>query len=98
VYQWLFDYKVTARGLEIYLVGFLTVYILRPKNLVSAQVVYGMFGGFDYGSNSFNTIALGNRFRTTWVLVKKRWWPNFLAITPKNPKEFARELTCLLTT
>ncbi len=45
-----------------------------------------------FGSYPWNRIALGNRLRGTWVLVEKRWWPRFLAITPDDPETFVREI------
>jgi hypothetical protein len=93
--QWLYDYRITPRGFEIYLFGFLTVYILPPQNIVAASIVYGLWGGLDYGSHSFNTLSMGNRLRSKWVLVEKRRGVRFFAITPKNPNGFVRDVARL---
>ncbi len=92
MFRWLWDCYVTPRGLEFRLFRLVLLYRLRLHNVVSVRIVTGWFRGFKFGSHPWNTIALGNRLRWTWVLVEKRWWPRFLAITPDNPETFVREI------
>lgn len=89
---WLWDYEATPRGLEIRLFKCVLVYRLRSQDIFSAHVIPGWLGGFRLGAHPWNTVALSNRLRWTWVLVEKRGWPRFLALTPKNPAAFVREI------
>ena len=92
MYGWLWDCYVTSSGLELRLFKLLPMYWLSGHNIVGVHIVRGWLGGFQLGSHPWNTVALGNRLRRTWVLVEKRRWPRFLAITPDDPETFIREV------
>jgi hypothetical protein len=90
-----FDYFATSQGIEVRLFRTFTVYRLRRTNIVAAHLVEGMLNFRDLvrlGSHPWNTISMGNRWRKKWVMVEKRCWPRFLAITPPNPEEFVASL------
>jgi hypothetical protein len=92
MYGWLWDCCITSSGLELRLFKVLPIYWLSGHNIVGVHIVRGWLGGFQLGSHPWNTVALGNRLRWTWVLVEKGWWPRFLAITPDDPETFIREV------
>lgn len=98
MYGWLWEYYATHAGLEIRLFKFLPIYRLNKRNIVSARIIDGVFGGWKFGAQPWNTISIWNRVRRRWVLVEKRWWPRFLAVTPRDPEKFIRALIESTTT
>jgi hypothetical protein len=95
MWGFLWEYYVISDRFEVRLLRLLPIYRLKTKNIVAAHVIEGAlnFSGFlRLGSHPWNTISMGNRWPQKWVLVEKRWWPRFLAITPKDPEEFANTL------
>lgn len=92
MFQFLVDCHLAPEGIEIRLIGCLTVYRLRYENIRGAWLVKGLFGCLRYGAHPFNTISLGNRLQWTSVLIEKRRWPRFLWVTPADPEAFLRDL------
>jgi hypothetical protein len=91
----LWEYYATPAGFEVRLFRLLLIYRLRKENIVDAHIIDGMFNFlalFRLGGHPWNTISMGNRLRRRWVLLEKRGWPRFLAITPNNPEEFVSML------
>ena len=93
---WLWDCYVTPMGLEFRLFGVLSIYRLRWHNVHNVHIVKGWFGvsWLKLGSHPWNTVVLGGGCRLRWtsVLIEKRWWPRFLAITPDDPETLTRDL------
>lgn len=92
---WFWDYFVTPQGFEIRLFRFLLIYRLRRDQIVRVHIIDGMFNFgalMAVGWHPWNTISLGNRWRRRWILLEKKWWPRFLAISPNNAELFAEEL------
>ena len=92
----LWEFYATPECLEIRLFRLLPIYRLKTTNIVAAHVIEGRFNFaaiWNLGSHPWNSVSIVNRWPRRWVLVEKRWWPRFLAITPKNPDEFAAMLT-----
>jgi hypothetical protein len=95
MYGWLWDYFVTAEGFEIRLFRFLLVYRLKRENIVGAHPIEGMlnFGAYrKLGGHPWNTVSICNRLQRKWIMLEKRRWPRFLAISPKDPDEFIASL------
>ena len=96
MYAWLFDYFLTPSAFEIRIAGNLTVYRLNKRDILGAHIIQNWFsGGFwvgAFGNHPWNTVRLGNRLRRRYVLLEKRRWPRFLAISPDNPDEFVQLL------
>jgi hypothetical protein len=88
----LWEYYATSRGLEIRVFRLLTVYVLRRARIMRVRLVRGFDGFGPLGWHPWNTLSMGNRWRRQRVLVEKRGWPRFLAITPRDPEAFVREL------
>lgn len=92
----LWEFYATPECFEIRLFRLLPFYRLKTTNIVAAHVIEGRFNFaaiLNLGSHPWNTISIVNRWPRRLVLVEKRWWPRFPAITPKNPDEFAAMLT-----
>ena len=93
----LFDFTITPEDVEVRLLGALPVYRLRNQDVVSAHVLEGPFqlpAALKRGSQPWNTLRIGTRWRLKWVLLETRQgWPRFLAITPDNPDGFVASLT-----
>jgi hypothetical protein len=88
----LWEYYATPAGFEVRLFRLLLIYRLRKENIIDAHIIDGVFNIralLRLGSHPWKTISMGNRWRRRWVLLEKRRWPRFLAITPNNPDEFA---------
>ena len=83
-----YGYELTQQGLEVYFFGSEPAWTLRPQNMVGAHVVDSWFGGFEFGAHPLNLISLDNRLRRKHVLIEKRGWPRFIAITPDDPEAF----------
>jgi hypothetical protein len=92
MYAWVFEYYVTATGFEVRIFKLLPLYRLRKRNIVSPRAINGFFGAAAFGSHPWNTVSMGNRLRRRWVLLEKRCWPRFLAITPAEPDVFVAAL------
>ncbi|SRR6266508_3857021 len=90
----LWEYFITPFGLEIRVCGYLPIYRLKNRNIIGAYLVEGI-DELAFGGHPWNTLRIGNRLRWRWVLVEKRWWPRFLAITPKNPDDFVKHINQL---
>jgi hypothetical protein len=89
------DYFVTPEHFEIRVFCFLPVYRLKLNNVVAVHPIDGMFNLAaigKLGGHPWNTVSLGNRWKRRWILLEKRSWPRFLAITPKHPSDFAQLL------
>src|SRR5436305_7953886 len=93
---WLWYCYVTPVGLEFRLFGVLSFYRLRWQSVHNVHIVKGWFGvsWLKLGSHPWNTVVLGGGCRLRWtsVLIEKRWWPRFLAITPDDPETLTRDL------
>jgi hypothetical protein len=87
-----FRYLITAKAFEIRLFRRLTIYRLKREDIVGAHVVTGfanrLFGAWALGSHPWNTLNLGGSFSRRFVLLEKRRWFRFLAITPSDPFGF----------
>jgi hypothetical protein len=95
MYGLLWDYFVTPKGFEIRLFRLLLIYRLKRENIVEAHIIDGFFGMASVsrlGGHPWNVISLRNRFERRWIMLEKRCWPRFLAISPKNPDEFIARL------
>lgn len=91
----MYDCFATPKGLEVRLFRRLLIYRLRKENIVNAHVIEGMFkfaALIKRGSYPWNTISMGNRICRRWILLEKRQWPRFLAITPDDPERFIQAL------
>jgi hypothetical protein len=95
MYGWLWDYFVALKGFEIFLFRFLLVYRLRRENIVGAHPIDGMFNLRAYrnlGGHPWNTVSMCNRLQRKWIMLEKRCWPRFLAISPRHADEFIASL------
>jgi hypothetical protein len=91
----LWDYFVTPKGFEIRLLRFVLIYRLKRENIIGVHPIDGMlnFGAYRrLGGHPWNTISMCNRWQRRWIMLEKRWWPRFLAVSPKNPDKFTRDL------
>lgn len=91
----LWEFYATPECFEIRLFRLLPIYRLKAKNIVAVHIIEGRFNFaaiLNLGSHPWNTVTIGNRWPRRLVLVEKRCWPRFLAITPENPDEFAAML------
>ena len=91
----LWEYYATPNGVEVRLFRHLRLWRLRREDIVSAQVIDGALNLAAMGragSHPWNTISMGNRWSGRWVLVEKRRWPRFLAMTPRDPDAFVQTL------
>jgi len=91
----LWDYFATLRGFEIRLFRYLLVYRLSRENIVGLHIIDGFFGMGSVsrlGGHPWNVISMRNRFGRKWIMLEKRCWPRFLAISPKDPDEFIARL------
>jgi hypothetical protein len=91
-----YGYELTQQGLEVYFFGSTPAWTLRPENMVGAHVVDSWFGGFEFGAHPFNLISLDNKLWRKHVLIEKRGWPRFIAITPDDPEAFVAALMRLV--
>jgi len=96
MFSFLWQYYARPEGFEVRLFCLFLIYRLGPQNIVAAHVVDGVFNFkavAALGGHPWNVVSMGNRlFPRQWVLLEKRRWPRFLAITPKDPEVFVRAL------
>ena len=91
MYAFLYDYKVTPNAFEIRLFGRLLLLRIKKEKIVNAHTVKGWFIS-TVGNHPFNTLALGNRLKWTYVLIERKGWPRFIGITPADPDGFVQML------
>ncbi len=93
--SYLFDYRLTDRGLYVVVVRLIPVKVLPLRKI--AAVERGPFDESFWRWGAFTNVRLGNRPRGETVLVKTRGLPiTGVVITPADPDAFERDLRRLL--
>jgi hypothetical protein len=90
----LWEYYATPEAFEVRLFRVFLVYRVKRENIVAAHIIDGMVNFSAVarlGGHPWNTISMANRWgwHRRWILLERRGWPRFLAISPDKPDEFA---------
>jgi hypothetical protein len=91
----IYDYFLIPGGFELRLFGIIRIARVKRTDIPAAHVIEGMcnFGAtYKLGMRPWNVWRLGNRFARRWVLVEKRGWPNYFAMTPRGPSQFVDQM------
>jgi hypothetical protein len=97
--DWLVSYFITPQAFELRLFGRLTIYRVRKERIIGAHIstefrgfLKRLFGAWELRGHPWNTFNMGSPFRRRYVLIEKRGWMRFLAITPDDPDRFVKSL------
>ena len=93
--KYIFDYRLTERGLYVVILRLVPVKILPLSRI--AGVERGPFDRSFWSTGMFTNVRLGNRLRGEMVLVKAKNLPvTGVVVTPGDPDAFERDLRRLL--
>jgi hypothetical protein len=93
--KYVFDYRVTERGLYLVLARVLPLKLLPIRKIAAVQ--RGPFDRNFWRSGIFTNLRLGNRLRGELVWVKTRGLPmTGVLVTPQDPGAFERDLNRVL--
>ncbi len=93
--KYVFDYRITERGLYLLLARRMPLKVLPLRKIVSVE--RGPFDGSFWRRGVFTNLRLGNRLRGETVLVKTRGLPIAgVLVTPADPDGFERDLRRLI--
>ena len=82
--SWLYDVNLAEQGIHFTLLGFWTIYLLKPSNIESITEI----GKASIGA--LNAYNFKNRFfaRCFLIKIKRGWFAKKVLITPKSADEF----------
>jgi hypothetical protein len=93
--KYVFDYKITDRGLYILVARLVPLKVLPLRRIVAVE--RGPFDRNFWKWGVFTNVRLGNRLRGESVLVKTRGLPiTGVIVTPADPDGFERDLRRLI--
>jgi hypothetical protein len=93
--KYVFDYRITERGLYILLARLIPLKVLPLRKIVAVE--RGPFDRNFWRWGVFTSLRLGNRLRGEAVLVKTRGLPiTGVIVTPADPDLFERDLRRLI--
>jgi hypothetical protein len=93
--KYVFDYRVTERGLYLVLARVLPLKLLPIRKIAAVQ--RGPFDRNFWRWGVFTNLRLGNRLRGELVWVKTRGLPmTGVLVTPQDPDAFERDLNRVL--